>query len=269
MIFEKIKEKIESYTNEVNDFHPFLKNFLGQIPKIKHVEYTHGNREYGADFILILEDDILLKETYVGVVVKIKKIRQSNVDEIERQINESFRLPKTIFNGQKEVSLDTVWLITNNSITDNAKEKIKWYFQNKNLSIIDVDMLVNLVSKHHQEFIDEMRDDIFTIENSHIKASGKIPRIDKEGKYLGYYENEHREQFFFIGDHERKKAIIRGGDFGWEEEIEISLGMTKFDFIFSNSEIIWISSCFSTMTGNSFTDILEDFIVKLGYPKKF
>ncbi|MCT4628683.1 hypothetical protein [Winogradskyella sp.] len=108
MTIEKIKHKLESYAHEVNEFHPFLQNFLGQIPTIKHVEYTHGNREYGADFILIVEDEILLKETYIGVVVKSKKILQSDVDNIERQINESFRLPKIIFNGKKKVSLDTV-----------------------------------------------------------------------------------------------------------------------------------------------------------------
>ncbi|CAL2095617.1 hypothetical protein [Tenacibaculum sp. 190524A02b] len=174
-----------------------------------------------------------------------------------------------IFNGQKEISLDTVWLITNNDITNNAKEKIKGYFHNKNLSIIDINSLVTMVRKHYQEFINEMREDIFTIENNHIKSSGRIPEIDKKGKYLGYYENEHREQFFFIGDYDKKKATIRGGDFGWEEEIEVSLGMTEFDYIFSSSEIVWISSCFSTMIGNSFIDVFEDFITKLGFPKKF
>ncbi|MFC5046525.1 hypothetical protein ACFSTE_03115 [Aquimarina hainanensis] len=268
MVFEKIKKKIESYTHEVNDFHPFLRNFLGKIPKIKHVEYTHGNREYGADFILILEDEILLKETYVGVVVKSKKIQQSNVDEIERQIGESFRLPKTIFNGQKQVTLDTVWLLTNSTITVNAKDKIKEYFKNKNLTIIDINMLVNLVSKHYDEYMEKMRDDVFTIENNHIDSSGKIPKIDKKNKYIGYYENEHGEQFFFIGNYETKKAVIRGGDFGWEKEIEIYLGMPKFDLIFSNSEIIWISSCFSTMINNDFVETYKDFANILGYPKK-
>lgn len=268
MEFEKIKKKIESYRHEVNDFHPFLRNFLGKIPKIKHVEYTHGNREYGADFILILEDEILLKETYVGVVVKSKKIQQSNVDEIERQIGEAFRLPKTIFNGQKQVTLDTVWLLTNSTITVNAKDKIKEYFKNKNLTIIDISMLVNLVSKHYNEYMEKMRDDVFTIENNHIDSSGKIPEIDKKNKYIGYYENEHREQFFFIGDYETKKAVIRGGDFGWEKEIEIYLGMSKFDLIFSNSEIIWISSCFSTMLNGNLVEIYKNFANILGYPKK-
>lgn len=269
MTVDEIKTKIESYSDEVNDFHPFLKTFLGKIPKIKHVEYTHGNREYGADFILIIEDEILLQETYIGVVVKSTKIKQSNVDEIERQIKESFLMPKIIFNGQKEVSLDTVWVLTNKYITPDAKGKIKVYFQNKkNIKFIDIDMLVNLVSKHYQEFIDKIKADIFTIDNNHIVSCGKIPEIDKENKYLGYYENEFGEQFFFIGDYVNKNAIIRGGDFGWETEIEINLGMKNFDYIFSMSEILWICCCFSTMLKIDFITVYDEFVKILGFPKK-
>jgi hypothetical protein len=268
MTFDEIKAKIETYSDEVNDFHPFLKTFLGKMPDIKHVEYTHGNREYGADFIIIKEDKTLLREMYIGVVVKCTNIKQSNVDEIERQISESFRMPKTIFNGQKQVSLDTVWVLTNKTITNNAKEKINAYLRNQNLIIIDIEMLVNLVSKHYQDFIDKMKSDIFTIENNHVLSCGQIPKIDKDNKYLGYYENEFGEQFFFIGDYVNKNAIIRGGDFGWETEIEINLGMKNFDYIFSMSEILWICCCFSTMLKIDFITVYDDFAKTLGFPKK-
>ena len=147
MDIQEVEIKIKSYRNEVKDFHPFLKTFLPKMPHVNHVEYTHGNREYGSDFVLVKHDDTLLRESYIGIVVKSGRISQKNVDEIERQINESFRLPRTIFNGQKEIYLDTVWLITNDHITKNAKDKIKEYFKNKNVAIIDVEMLVNLVTK--------------------------------------------------------------------------------------------------------------------------
>lgn len=77
MNFEKVRDKIKSYRSEVNEFHPFLRNFLPKLPYVKHVEYTHGNREYGADFILVTEDVILLKESYIGVVVK--RIKLNNL----------------------------------------------------------------------------------------------------------------------------------------------------------------------------------------------
>ncbi|WP_442265410.1 hypothetical protein ACSIGC_13895 [Tenacibaculum sp. ZS6-P6] len=61
-------------------------------------------------------------------------------------------MPKTIFNGQKRISLDNVWFITNNKITINAQDKIKEYFSDKNLTIIDIDQLTNLVLDHYKEF---------------------------------------------------------------------------------------------------------------------
>jgi len=269
MNIDNIRKKIEGYNNEVKELHPFLNNFFPQLPQIKHVEYNHGNGEFGADFILVEEDQILLKEIYTGVVVKSKKIQQKDVDEIKRQIEEAFRMPKIIFNGQKKVSLNKVWLITNKTITRNAKEKIQEYFNGKNIDIIDIELLVELVKKYYPEFINRMKANIFTINNNHIASCGTIPEIDKENKYLGYFENEDGEQSFFIGDYDKKKAVIRGGDFGWETEIEISLGMTEFKYIFSLSEIIWISNCFTTMTKGDCMKIFKEFNDILGFPKKY
>lgn len=269
MNIEDIRKKIEGYNNEVKELHPFLRNLFSQMPQIKRVEYNHGNGEFGADFLLVEEDQVLLKEVYTGVVVKSKKIQQKDVDEIERQINEAFRMPKIIFNGQKKVSLNKVWLLTNKTISRNAKEKIQEYFKGNNIEIIDIDLLIRLVDKYYPEFIERMKADIFTINNHHISSCGTIPGIDKENKYLGYYENKYGEQFFFIGDYDNKKAIIRGGDFGWETEIEISLGMTEFNYIFDYLEILWISNCFATMIKGDFVDIYNEFSDILGFPKKY
>ena len=96
---QRKKELIESLENETKEFHPFLKNLFPKLKNIKRVHYTHGSTEYGADFILIAEDTILLQEQYIGVVVKSKKIQQNDIETIQRQINESFKMPKVIFNG--------------------------------------------------------------------------------------------------------------------------------------------------------------------------
>ncbi|WP_442265411.1 hypothetical protein ACSIGC_13900 [Tenacibaculum sp. ZS6-P6] len=79
MDIEKVKQKIQSYKDEVKDLHPFLKNFFTHLPYIKHIEYTHGNREYGSNFVLIQEDQTLLKEKYTGVVVKSQKIHSQTL----------------------------------------------------------------------------------------------------------------------------------------------------------------------------------------------
>ena len=263
MNVEEVKKKIESYKREVQDFHPFLLNFLPKIPQVKHLEYTHGNRERGADFILIKEDEMLLKESYIGIVVKTKKIRQSDIDDIERQINESFRMPKPIYNGKKTIILNTIWLLTNSLVTVDARDKIAEYFKHINIEIIDLQMLTQLVMKHYPDYLENLINNVFTIDNHHVPDSGKIPKLDLKGKYKGYYENMHGEQFIFLGDYKNKKAVIRGGDFGWETEIEIFSGMGIGKWIFSNEEILWISHCYSTMTGFKLDDIYQEFLKAL------
>ncbi|MEO0685601.1 MAG: hypothetical protein AAFY76_11300, partial [Cyanobacteria bacterium J06649_11] len=182
-----------------------------------------------------------------------------------RQIKESFRMPKTIFNGQRKVSLNSVWFITNQTITTNAKDKIIEYFSDKNISFIDINMLVNLVIKHYQEFINSIKDDVFTIHNNHIAESGRIPNLDIADKYLGYHENQYGEQFFFVGDMESKKAVIHGGDFGWEKPINVHIDMLSSNAIFSDPEIIWISNCYSTMTGMKIDEVYPVFTKIFGF----
>ena len=49
----KIKrEKLASLKDEVKDFHPLLEIIFPQLPRVNHIEYTHGNNEKGADFVL-------------------------------------------------------------------------------------------------------------------------------------------------------------------------------------------------------------------------
>ncbi|CAH1000956.1 hypothetical protein LEM8419_01969 [Neolewinella maritima] len=263
MDIQMVEEKIKSYKKEVTEFHPFLKNFLPKVPHIKHVEYTHGNSEYGVDFILIEEDDKLKSEKYIGVIVKTGKIRQSSVEGIERQIRESFKMPKIVFNGSKEVNLKTVWLISNDTITSNARRKIFKYFREVNIEVIDSLLLSRLVAFHHPEYINGLVENVFAITNQHVPDSGELPKVDTEGKYKGYYENVYGEQFIFLGDRQTERAVIYGGDFGWETEIVIFAGMDGGDWIFGDAEILWISNCYATMTNSKIEEIYNEFFHKL------
>jgi hypothetical protein len=152
--------KIRSLNNEVKEFHPFLHELFQKLPNIKHVEYTHGNMEYGSDFILVREDSTLLQEDYIGVVVKTTEIKQNNIEDVQRQINESFKMPKLVFNGQKKLHLNSVWYITNKSISHNAKEKIHEYIENKNISFLDVELILSLVEKNFPEYWHNMSLDV-------------------------------------------------------------------------------------------------------------
>jgi len=167
---------IEQFSNEVNELHPFLKDLFTKFPDIKHVDYTHGNSEYGCDFILTREDTILMMEKYIGVIVKSTKIHQNDIDTIHRQINESFRIMKPILNGQKKIKIDSVWFITNKSITKNAQEKISVYFQDRDISFISIEHLVKYIDKYFPEYWHSMT---ANVSNHLIKVRTMIAEEDK------------------------------------------------------------------------------------------
>ncbi|MDQ5905134.1 MAG: hypothetical protein QG660_1777, partial [Pseudomonadota bacterium] len=63
------ESKISKLQDEVKEFHPFLQALFRRIPSISRYEYTHGNREMGADFVLAKSDSVLGMEEFIGVIV--------------------------------------------------------------------------------------------------------------------------------------------------------------------------------------------------------
>jgi hypothetical protein len=49
-------DRIKNINDEVNELHPLLKDLFRAIPDIRQVQYTQGNRENGADFVLTKTD---------------------------------------------------------------------------------------------------------------------------------------------------------------------------------------------------------------------
>jgi hypothetical protein len=182
----KIKA-IEQFNDEVNELHPFLRDLFSKFPDIKNVEYTHGNSEYGCDFVLMREDTTLMMEKYIGVVVKSTKIQQNDIETIERQISESFRIQKIVLNGQKKININNVWFITNKNITNNAQVKISEYFKDRDISFISVDKLVDYIDKYFPEYWSNMTVNISnhitkirTIVAEEDKRYTIIPHLDPE-----------------------------------------------------------------------------------------
>lgn len=153
MLSEKDKiKKINAIRDEVDEFHPFLKGLLRKLPYIKNVEYTHGPNEYGADFVLSKEDETLGQNHFIGVIAKTTPIKQDDVEKLERQVEETFKMPKLIGGGKEKVLPKTAWIITSQNITHNAAEKINTYFIGKDIRVIDDESLVNLIDKHYSEY---------------------------------------------------------------------------------------------------------------------
>lgn len=143
-------ERIRSLSDEVNDLHPLLKALFPKLPNITNTDYTHGPREMGADFILTKRDNTLDKEDYIGIIVKVGKIKQDHGD-VERQIDEC-ELERTIQGGTKKITLTEIWIITNNGITTGAQDKIHHKYRYRNITFINDEKLCQLIDKYFPEY---------------------------------------------------------------------------------------------------------------------
>lgn len=143
-------DRLKKLEREVQDFHPLLRILLKRIPYIRNLEYNQGPNEKGADFVLEKADDILDSTFYVGVIVKIGKIKQ-DFAEIERQIDEC-GMERTFDNGKKKIFLSEIWIISNDSITDNAQQKIHHKFKHSSIVFFDVEKVAVLIDKFYPEY---------------------------------------------------------------------------------------------------------------------
>jgi hypothetical protein len=59
---------------------------------------------------------------------------------------------------------------------------------------------------------------LFSISNHHVESCGEAPAVDgdAQGKYFGYFANEHAEQAVYTYDVDTREATLRMGDTGWQ-----------------------------------------------------
>jgi hypothetical protein len=147
------KEKIEAIKNissEVNGFHPILRVLFNKLPNISSVEYSQGPNEMGADFILTKNDSTLGDVEYIGVIVKIGQIKQDH-SEIDRQIEEC-ELERKIEGGLRKIFLSEIWVVSNENITNGAKDKIHHKYKNKNIKFLSGEKITHLIETYYPEY---------------------------------------------------------------------------------------------------------------------
>lgn len=144
-MYEQIKRKLATISNEVNDLHPLLEALLPKLPSIVNVDYTHGPHEKGADFVVSRCDPTFGDTEYVGIIAKLGQIKQNNTD-VQRQIDEC-ELGRYTPNG-KSITLSEVWVITTGTITQNAREVINHKFKYKKVKWVDLQQLTRLVETY-------------------------------------------------------------------------------------------------------------------------
>jgi len=148
------RQRVEKIDSEVGELHPLLESIFRQLTHVRHVEYTHGPNERGADFVIERHDEDLGRTNFIGVVAKTDKILQSFAD-VERQIDECGDARK-IKGGMETVRLPEVWVVTSKTISHNAKERIEEKFKSRKIHFFESDWLVEQIDRHAPHFWEEI-----------------------------------------------------------------------------------------------------------------
>lgn len=143
--------RLEAITNEVEHFHPLLAKLLPKLPNVRHVDYTHGTNEMGADFVVTMQDKTFGSEYYVGVIAKIGGIEQRSIEDIERQISEC-EIERLTTDGRKKISITEFWIATNGNISPNSQKKIHAKFSSRSIKFIHKPILTRFIDDHLQSY---------------------------------------------------------------------------------------------------------------------
>ncbi len=116
---QQIKDKLSTLSEK--ELRILLIEMFNHL-KFSEVYEYHGVNELGKD-IVFWDKDKFQKQTWYSCVVKAKDVNQSSLDDVVRQINESFRkkYPSHIFGN---VRINQVMVITNGIYKDNVKVQI-------------------------------------------------------------------------------------------------------------------------------------------------
>lgn len=93
---------------------------------------------------------------------------------------------------------------------------------------------------------------LLEIDNLHNEGCGTSPSIlrrDSGSCYVGYYENEHGDQFVLEVNCETGYGVLQSGDSGWDHKIKIYDDAIQGDLILGDGELRWLSACWVAATG--------------------
>ena len=147
-----IKDKVKQIENEVKELHPLLEALFNKMPNVTNVEYTHGSREYGADFVISAKHELLDEMQHIGVIAKIGKIVQGD-PEVTRQIEECITMPRVIL-GKDKITISEVWVVSSKNITSNAQDFFSEKYASTKIKFVSGERLASMLSKHLDDYWD-------------------------------------------------------------------------------------------------------------------
>ncbi len=82
------------------------------------------------------------------------------------------------------------------------------------------------------------------IANHHARQSHEPTVVDSEtaNLYIGYFENSYGEQWVYTLDRDTGRAILRGGDVGWNNAFDVTDGPAA-ELMLGKEELLWLQAC--------------------------
>jgi len=89
-----------------------------------------------------------------------------------------------------------------------------------------------------------MSEPLLKILNHNAATCGDPPIVNghESHVYIGYFENEHGEQWIFTRDRKTGIATLRGGDIGWNTVIDVTDSRST-EWVLNQSEVAWLQAC--------------------------
>lgn len=124
---EQAQPKLGAWDDEFRFRQELVEPMLRQVPGIINVICTHGNDEYGRDFIFDYRHPLLGDRRWVGVQVKVGNVSGTAggiLRTILDQVQMAFEHPIADLGAMGEVFTSEVIVLISGHFTNNAKERI-------------------------------------------------------------------------------------------------------------------------------------------------
>ncbi|MDD4876258.1 MAG: NACHT domain-containing protein [Dehalococcoidales bacterium] len=144
---------------EESELRETLAILFRKITEYHDVQIVHGASEHGKDLVFYELEKLSNERKYVAVNVKVGKIgggttRKSEelAINIQHQVELAFKVPHLDSDG-KEWQITKVFVITNDTISPNARKQIQSFFKdNPNLIFLPIERLVDIFKKYWPDY---------------------------------------------------------------------------------------------------------------------
>ncbi len=121
------------------EFHHWLASLFSAMNKEAIVQVTHGTKEFGADLVVIRQDEF--RKLVSAVVVKMGNIAgqtSGDVDNIISQISQCFDIPREIKSKIDLLDTNEVWLVLVGTFSGNARKRIRGQVKEDYKAILEI-----------------------------------------------------------------------------------------------------------------------------------